>query len=83
MLVFDGQNDLATEGSFSLALRAQVDKWAECVTGAIDVAEYTGMMREAGFAEIQVVDKADAGELSATQPGMPRVYSARITARKA
>jgi SAM-dependent methyltransferase len=75
-------SDIVTEGSFSAELRAQVDKWAECVTGAIDVAEYTGMLREAGFVDIQVVDKADAGELIASQPGMPRVYSARITARK-
>jgi arsenite methyltransferase len=75
-------SDIVTEGDFSPALRAEVDKWAECVTGAIDVAEYTGLMRQVGFTEIQVVDKADAGAIIATQPGLPRVYSARVTARK-
>lgn len=75
-------SDIVTSGNFSPELRAQVDKWAECVTGAIDVAHYTGMMREVGFIDIQVVDKTDAAEIVAVQPGMPRVYSARITARK-
>jgi len=75
-------SDVVTEGDFSAELRAQVDKWAECVTGAIDVTRYTGLMRDAGFADIQVVDKSSASELIPAQAGMPRVYSARITARK-
>lgn len=75
-------SDIVTEGDFTLELRAQIDKWAECVTGAIDVAEYTGIMREVGFVDIQVVDKKDAAEIVSVQTGMPRVYSARITARK-
>jgi SAM-dependent methyltransferase len=75
-------SDIVTEGSFSPDMRARMDKWADCVTGAIDVNEYTGMMREAGFVDIQVVDKADTGELITAQTGMPRVYSARVTARK-
>ncbi len=75
-------SDIVTEGEFSPELRAQVDKWAECVTGAIDVNNYTGMMRTAGFVDIQVVDKVDTGEIVPSQPGMPRVYSARITAHK-
>jgi hypothetical protein len=29
-----------------------------------------------------VVDKVTASDLVAAQPGLPRVYSARITARK-
>jgi hypothetical protein len=52
------------------------------LTGAIDVDQYTGLMRQAGFVDIQVVDKATASDLVAAQPGLPRVYSARITARK-
>ncbi len=76
-------SDIVTEGEFSPELRAQTDQWAACVTGAIDVNEYTGLMREAGFTDIQVVNKDDTGEIIPLQPGMPRVYSARITARKA
>src|SRR5260221_7462110 len=75
-------SDIVTEGDFSPELRAQTEKWAECVTGAIDVAEYTGIMREVGFVDIQVVDKTDANEIVSVQSGMPRVYSARIMARK-
>lgn len=75
-------SDIVTEGDFSPELRAQTDKWAECVTGAIHIVEYTGIMREVGFADIQVLDKADATGIVSVQSGMPRIYSARITARK-
>ena len=75
-------SDIVTEGDFSPELRAQMDKWADCVTGAIDVSDYVGMMQVAGFTDIQVVDKTDAGEIVSVQAGMPRVFSARITARK-
>ena len=75
-------SDIVTEGDFSSELRAEMDKWAECVTGAIDAEEYTGIMREVGFVDIQVVDKVDTGEIVERQPGMPRIYSARITAYK-
>jgi hypothetical protein len=40
------------------------------------------MMRDAGFVDIQVIDKTDAESIVERQPGMPRVYSARITALK-
>lgn len=72
-------SDIVTQGEFSPELRADMAKWAECVTGAIDVHEYINMMREAGFANIEVVDKVDAVP---PQQGMPRIFSARITAYK-
>jgi SAM-dependent methyltransferase len=75
-------SDIVTEGEFSEALRADTAAWAECVTGAIDVEDYVGLMREAGFANIQVADKVDAGDIIPAQPGMPRLFSARITASK-
>ncbi len=75
-------SDIVTEGDFSAELRADTAQWAECVTGAIDVAAYTGMMREAGFNNIQVVDKSSADGIIELKPGMPRVYSARVTAQK-
>jgi arsenite methyltransferase len=75
-------SDIVTEGDFSPEMRAEAEKWAGCVTGAIDVEQYTGLMREVGFTDIQVVDKADAEDVVNVQPGMPRIYSARITARK-
>ena len=75
-------SDIVTEGDFSDALRADTDKWAECVTGAIDVAEYTGLMAAVGFTDIEVVDKTGAEGIVERQPGMPRIFSARVTARK-
>jgi arsenite methyltransferase len=75
-------SDIVIEGEFSPELRQDLDQWSACVTGAIDVADYTDMMREAGFTDITVVDKVGAEDIIAPQNGMPRVYSARITARK-
>jgi SAM-dependent methyltransferase len=75
-------NDIVTEGEFSPALRADLSQWAECVIGAIDVEAYTAQMRTAGFAETTVTDKRPADEIVPSQPGMPRVYSARVTAVK-
>lgn len=75
-------SDIVTEGEFSEELRADAAKWADCVVGAIDVDLYTSMMREAGFFDIQVVDKTNAEDIVERKPGMPRIYSARITAYK-
>ena len=75
-------SDIVTEGDFSAELRADTAQWAECVTGAIDVSLYTGMMAQAGFVDIDVVDKSSAEGIVASQPGMPRIFSARVTARK-
>lgn len=75
-------SDIVTEGEFSEELRAQLDQWAECVTGAVDAGLYTGMMRDAGFVDIAVLDKVDAEGIVPRQPGMPHVFSARIVGRK-
>jgi len=75
-------SDIVTEGTFTPELRAQTDKWAECVTGAIDAELYTGAIRNAGFIDIQIVDKVNADAIVTWQTGMPRLFSARITARK-
>ncbi|MBE2237794.1 MAG: arsenite methyltransferase [Caldilineaceae bacterium] len=75
-------SDIVTEGEFSDELRADLSQWAGCVTGAIDAADYRAQMRAAGFVEIAVTDKRSAAEIAPMQPGMPRVYSARITATK-
>jgi arsenite methyltransferase len=75
-------SDIVTEGEFSPELRADAAKWAACVTGAIDVNAYTGMIHEAGFSDIQVVSKANADDIINRREGMPQIFSARITARK-
>lgn len=75
-------SDIVTEGEFSDAMRADTAKWAECVTGAIDVAAYTDLIAAAGFTDIELVDKTGAEGIVERQPGMPRIFSARVTARK-
>ena len=75
-------SDIVTEGEFSPELRANAAQWSACVTGAIDVADYTNLMRAAGLVDIAVLDKANAEDVVPRQPGMPAIFSARITARK-
>jgi arsenite methyltransferase len=75
-------SDVVTEGDFSDALRADLASWPECLAGAIDADRYMGMMRKAGFVDVQVVDKVAAEPIIERQEGMPRVFSARITGRK-
>lgn len=75
-------SDIVTEGEFSAEMRADASKWAECVTGAIDADVYIGMMRDAGFTNIQIVDKSSAERIVERKEGMPRIFSARITAYK-
>lgn len=75
-------SDIVTEGAFSDDLRADTARWAECVTGAIGTDAYLDLVREAGFTDVQIVDKRDASTIVERQPGMPMLYSARVTARK-
>jgi arsenite methyltransferase len=75
-------SDIVTEGDFSPEQRAELNTWAECITGAIDVETYTGMMREAGFVNVTVVDKVGGEATAEAQAGMPRIFSARITGHK-
>jgi len=75
-------SDIVTEGEFSPAMRANMLSWAGCVSGAIDAEEYMDLLRRAGFEDVRIVDKVDADSVVPRQPGMPRVFSARITATK-
>ncbi len=75
-------SDIVIDGDFSPELRGDLAQWADCVTGAVEVTQYVGMLRDAGFVDIQVVDKVNAEPILGRQDGMPRIYSARITARK-
>ncbi len=75
-------SDIVTEGEFSDELRADMLSWSECVSGAIDAQAYIGLMQAAGFVDVEVVDKVEAEDEVERKAGVPRVYSARITARK-
>ena len=78
-------SDMVTRGHFSPAERADVSAWAGCVSGAEDVADYVAAIRDAGFTDISVVDKAEPEvELAGLLPesGPARLFSARVTAVK-
>lgn len=75
-------SDIVTEGEFDEVMRADLDKWSECVTGAIDIDAYIEKMAAAGFRDIQVFDKVEAKEDFQAAPGTPRIFSARIIGYK-
>lgn len=83
-------SDIVTEGDFSEAHRADMTRWAECITGAVDIERYMGMMRDAGLVDVAVQDRVEypvTDEMRshvgvAPDEPLPQVLSARITARK-
>ncbi|RME79412.1 MAG: methyltransferase domain-containing protein [Chloroflexi bacterium] len=54
-------SDMVTEGEFPPQLRANVNAWAGCITGALDQAEYLDKMRRAGFVDIRVESRVSYG----------------------
>ncbi len=76
-------SDIVAEGTFGPEWTTRLDAWAACISGAIDPQEYIALMEEAGFVDVEVVDRAGhGGILSCCGVSSPRVFSARITARK-
>ena len=63
-------------------MRAELDKWSGCITGAIDIERYRGLMREAGYVDVAVANKVAVSEREMAVEDGPRVFSARITGRK-
>ncbi|MGD8621413.1 MAG: arsenite methyltransferase [Anaerolineales bacterium] len=75
-------SDIVTEGQFAPSLQEDMDKWAACVVGAIELDEYLTLLEQAGFVEIRVSSKVPADGIVEQREGMPPLYSARITAHK-
>ncbi len=91
-------SDIVTNGPLPETVKNSLSGWAGCVSGAIDVSEYTAAMNAAGLVEVQVtptylddglIDEAvqelkDSIDLGATPREKIRqsVFSARVTARK-
>lgn len=78
-------SDMVTQGRFTAVQRADMQAWADCVTGAEDVGDYVAAMRAAGFTDISVRDKAApdvelVGTLSLNDGA--RLFSAVVTAVK-
>jgi hypothetical protein len=50
------------------AMREDISAWASCVAGAVTEREYLGMIREAGFEQVEIVDRLDYVKPSEEQP---------------
>jgi len=50
-------SDIVTYGSMPAALSQQLSAWAGCVSGALDEEVYLDLMRQAGFARIDVLER--------------------------
>ena len=54
-------SDMVTQGEFPEQLRANVNAWAGCITGAIDQDDYLEKMRQAGFTDVEVESRKSYG----------------------
>jgi SAM-dependent methyltransferase len=54
-------SDMVTQGHFPPQLRANVNAWAGCITGAIDQNLYLQKMAQAGFVDVAVESRASYG----------------------
>ena len=54
-------SDMVTEGHFPEQLRANINAWAGCITGALDQEVYLEKMRAAGFVNVEVESRTSYG----------------------
>jgi arsenite methyltransferase len=54
-------SDMVTEGHFPEQLRANVNAWSGCITGALDQNDYVHKLRQAGFAEVEIESRKSYG----------------------
>lgn len=54
-------SDMVTEGQFPEQLRANINAWAGCITGALDQQVYLEKMRAAGFVNVEVESRISYG----------------------
>lgn len=54
-------SDMVTEGNIPEQLRANINAWAGCITGAIDQTVYLEKMKHAGFVEVGVESRDSYG----------------------
>lgn len=91
-------SDIVTNGPLSSDLKRNLSAWAGCVAGALEVEEYVGAIKQAGFVDVQVepvisneivtgevID--DTGSKAAAEDSLEKklkgvVFSARVTAVK-
>jgi ubiquinone/menaquinone biosynthesis C-methylase UbiE len=54
-------SDMVTEGEFPDQLKANVNAWAGCISGALDQSDYLAKLRRAGFSNVAVESRKSYG----------------------
>lgn len=74
-------SDIVTKGKIPDVLKANMELWSACASGALPVAEWEAGLLALGFTDIQIAPNGQTHKwLSKLPIGMP--FSAAITARK-
>lgn len=74
-------SDIVIRGPLSEKIRKDMQTWGDCVSGALDVDEYTRGLEAAGFTGVSVNPKDGSGSpIPFPESGLP--FSATITALK-
>lgn len=89
--------DIVTDGPIPEWIRQNMNAWAACVAGALDVADYVAAIKEAGFVDVTVnpveldpalgqemIVELDWSDEPQSQGTLPKglAFSAKVTARK-
>lgn len=76
-------SDIVTGDPFPEHVRKDPDRWAACVSGAIELEEYLALIREAGFEDVRVTDQVPADDM-VPEGGedIPPLFSVRVRAVK-
>lgn len=56
-------SDMVTHGPMPRSLRDDAQLWTGCVSGAAQEDEYIGLVRQAGFTQVEIKDRVRYGEL--------------------
>lgn len=79
-------SDIVLKGELPSEIRENLEQWAGCIAGAIQLEEYVGKIRTAGFAQVKVDGQSIAALMSTTQKAQSEwwnnVASVRVTALK-
>jgi arsenite methyltransferase len=54
-------SDMVTEGEFPAQLKANINAWAGCISGALDQADYLAKLKAAGFTDVLVESRTSYG----------------------
>ncbi|MBT8217431.1 MAG: arsenite methyltransferase, partial [Acidimicrobiia bacterium] len=60
-------SDIVTTGDLSDEVRSDLGLWADCVSGAIDRADYLGIIDRIGFSDVEVITSHPYGEGAPTE----------------